>query len=236
MKRLLKPRVKICCINSIEEAWMAIEHGAAALGLVSEMPSGPGVIPEELIAEIAARLPPAIGSFLLTCKQDVDSIIDQQRRVGVNTVQICDRLGSGNHIDLRRALPGISIVQVIHVSGPESVAEALSVGAHVDGILLDSGNQSLVVKELGGTGRVHEWSLSARIREAVEVPVFLAGGLNATNVAGAISQVGPFGVDVCSGVRSDGKLDEVKLASFFQSINLASNHRSRNLRVNVSVP
>lgn len=219
MKALLRPRVKICCINSIEEAWIAIEHGASALGLVSEMPSGPGVISEKLIAEIAAALPPAIGSFLLTCKQDIDSIIDQQRRLGVNTIQICDRLESGAHIDLRRALPGISIVQVIHVSGAESVAEAHSVGAHVDGILLDSGNQSLVVKELGGTGRIHEWSLSARIREAVAVPVFLAGGLNATNVAGAISQVGPFAVDVCSGVRTDGKLDERKLASFFQSVN-----------------
>jgi phosphoribosylanthranilate isomerase len=236
MKALLRPRVKICCINSIEEAWTAIEHGASALGLVSEMPSGPGVISEELIAEIAAALPPAIGSFLLTCKQDIDSIIDQQRRLGVNTIQICDRLESGTHIDLRRALPGISIVQVIHVSGPESVAEALSVGAHVDAILLDSGNQSLVVKELGGTGRIHEWSLSARIREAVEVPVFLAGGLNATNVAGAISQVGPFGVDVCSGVRTYGKLDAVKLASFFQSVNQTSGHSLKNLRANVLAP
>ena len=224
MKALLRPRVKICCINSIEEAWIAIEHGASALGLVSEMPSGPGVISEKLIAEIAAALPPAIGSFLLTSKQDIDSIIDQQRRLGVNTIQICDRLESGTHIDLRRALPGISIVQVIHVSGAESVAEAHFVGAHVDGILLDSGNQSLVVKELGGTGRIHEWSLSARIREAVAVPVFLAGGLNATNVAGAISQVGPFGVDVCSGVRTDGRLDEGKLASFFQSVNQTSEH------------
>jgi len=147
MKALLRPRVKICCISSIEEAWIAIKHGAAALGLVSEMPSGPGVISAERIAEIAAALPPAIGSFLLTCKQDVESIIDQQRRLRVNTVQICDRLESGSHIDLRRALPGISIVQVIHVRGPESVAEARSVGPHVDGILLDSGNQSLVVKE-----------------------------------------------------------------------------------------
>ena len=228
MKALLRPRVKICCISSIEEAWIAIKHGAAALGLVSEMPSGPGVISAERIAEIAAALPPAIGSFLLTCKQDVESIIDQQRRLRVNTVQICDRLESGSHIDLRRALPGISIVQVIHVSGPESVAEARSVCPHVDGILLDSGNQSLVVKELGGTGRVHDWSLSARIREAVNAPVFLAGGLNATNVAGAISQVGPFAVDVCSGVRTDGKLDEVKLASFFQSINQTSEHGLRN--------
>ena len=210
--------MKICCISSVAEAWLAIEHGAAALGLVSEMPSGPGVIPEELIAEIAASLPPAVGSFLLTCKQDADSIVEQQRRLGVNTIQICDRLTAGSHGDLRRALPGISLVQVIHVNGTESFAEAVSVALYVDAILLDSGNQSLTIKELGGTGRVHDWSLSQQIREAVDVPVFLAGGLKAANVAEAIKHVGPFGVDVCNGVRTNGRLDEMKLTSFFESI------------------
>jgi len=211
------PRVKICCIQSREEAALAIRYGAAAVGLVSEMPSGPGVIAEELIAEIVGTLPPAMGSFLLTCKQDIDAIIDQQRRLRVNTLQLCDRLPAGSHRDLRRALPGISIVQVIHVNGSEAVAEAVSVAPDVDAILLDSGNQSLPVKELGGTGRVHDWELSRKIRDGVNVPVFLAGGLNAENVASAIRQVGPFGVDVCSGVRTNGKLDEGKLVSFFQS-------------------
>jgi len=119
MKPAIKPRIKICCIASIAEAWLAIEHGASALGLVSEMPSGPGVISEDLIAEIAATIPPAIGSFLLTSKQHVGSIVQQQRRLGVNTIQICDRLPTGDHRDLRDALPGISLVQVIHVNGPE---------------------------------------------------------------------------------------------------------------------
>src|SRR5262245_54428931 len=158
------PRVKICCIASIAEAWMAINHGASAIGLVSAMPSGPGPIPEELIAEIAATVPPGVSSFLLTCLQDVDSIIDQQRRLRVNTIQICDRLTRGSCRELREALPGVSLVQVVHVTGPEAVEEAMSVAPHVDAVLLDSGNQSLAVKELGGTGRTHDWNLSRQIR------------------------------------------------------------------------
>jgi phosphoribosylanthranilate isomerase len=197
---------------------MAIDHGASALGLVSEMPSGPGPIPEGLIKEIAVIIPPAISSFLLTCRQDVDEIIGQQKRLGVNTIQMCDRLEKGSHSQLRKALPGISLVQVIHVNGPESVDEAVAVSGDVDAILLDSGNQTLAIKELGGTGRVHDWRLSARIREAVEIPIFLAGGLGPANVGDAINQVRPFGVDVCSGLRTEGKLDEGKLGAFFDAI------------------
>ena len=218
MKSVLIPRVKICCIASTQEARLAIQLGASAIGLVSEMPSGPGPIPEDLIAEIAATIPPAIGSFLLTCKQDAQSIIEQQRRLRTNTIQICDRLESGTHEDLREELPGISLVQVIHVTGPESIDEAVAVSATVDAILLDSGNQALAIKELGGTGRTHDWSLSRRIREQVPVPVFLAGGLKDSNVAEAIRAVEPFGVDVCSGVRSNGMLDESKLKAFFAAV------------------
>jgi phosphoribosylanthranilate isomerase len=218
MKSTRIPRVKICCISSVDEAWLAVESGASAVGLVSEMPSGPGVISEDLIAEIASELPPAIGSFLLTCKPDVISIIDQQRRLRVNTIQICDRLEPGSHRILREALPGISLVQVIHVTGEDSLAQAVVVAPFVDGLLLDSGNPSLAVKELGGTGRIHDWSLSARIREAVDVPIFLAGGLKAGNVAEAINQVGPFGVDVCSGVRTDGRMDEMKLRDIVEAV------------------
>ena len=197
---------------------MAIEHGASAVGFVSEMPSGPGVIPEELIREIVAILPPPIASFLLTCRQEAGEIVEQQNRTRVNTIQICDRLEEGSHSQLRDAMPGIALVQVVHVNGPESVNEAISAAPFVDAILLDSGNQSLAVKELGGTGRIHNWDLSKQIRAAVDVPVFLAGGLNSGNVGAAIGQVGPFGVDVCTGVRTDGRLDKSKLVRFFQGI------------------
>ena len=212
------PRVKICCMGSVEEARLAIENGASAVGLVSEMPSGPGVISEDLIAEIATTIPPAVSSFLLTCKTDAAAIIEQQKRLRVNTIQICDRLETNNYQILREALPGVSIVQVIHVNGLESVDEAISLAPFVSGILLDSGNQSLPVKELGGTGRTHDWKLSLQIREAIDVPLFLAGGLKAENVADAIRQVRPFGVDVCSGVRTDGELDAAKVKSFFAAV------------------
>jgi phosphoribosylanthranilate isomerase len=218
MKPTRIPRVKICCIATVAEAWMAIEHGASAIGLVSAMPSGPGPIPDSLIAEIAATVPPGVSSFLLTCQQDAAAIVDQQRRLRVNTIQICDRLSDGNHRELREALPGVSLVQVVHVTGPESVDEAIAVAPHVDAVLLDSGNQSLAIKELGGTGRTHDWSLSRKIREAIDVPMFLAGGLKPHNVAAAIQEVEPYGVDVCSGLRTEGALDRHKLSAFFTQI------------------
>ena len=222
MKATRAPRVKICCISSVEEAALAIECGAAALGLVSAMPSGPGVISEEQIAEIATNIPPPIGSFLLTCQQNVDAIVQQHRRCRTNCIQLCDQLTSGSHRDLKSALPGISIVQVIHVTGPESANEAIAVSQSADAILLDSGNPALAVKELGGTGRRHDWSLSLRIRQQVDIPIFLAGGINAANVAEAIKAVAPFGLDLCSGVRSNGKLDREKLTQFFAAVKDAS--------------
>lgn len=197
---------------------MAIRYGASALGLISEMPSGPGPIEEELIREIAAHIPPGVASFLLTSKQDAASIVAQQRRCRVNTVQICDRLERGSYDEMRELMPGVSLVQVIHVSGEESLEEAVRVAPQVNALLLDSGNQSLAVKELGGTGRRHDWTISRRIRERVEVPVFLAGGLNAGNVLEAVETVGPFGLDMCSGLKVGGRLDEQKLSSLFSEL------------------
>lgn len=222
MKPTRTPRVKICCIASVDEAALAVESGASALGLVSHMPSGPGVISDETIAQIAATVPPAIGTFLLTSRQRVADIIEQQRYCRTNTIQICDHLTAGTHRDLKDALPGVSVVQVVHVTGPESVEEAVRVAPQVDAILLDSGNQKLAVKELGGTGRTHDWALSRTIRERIGIPLFLAGGLTPENVGYAIEEVTPFGLDVCSGVRTDGKLDVTKLRRFLAAVRNAS--------------
>jgi phosphoribosylanthranilate isomerase len=207
-------RVKVCCISSVDEARTAIEAGADAVGLVSSMPSGPGVISEDLIREIALTVPPPIATFLLTCHQRVADIVAQRQRCGTNTVQLCDRLVEGSYAELRAAMPGVSIVQVIHVNGRESVQEAIDIAPHVDALLLDSGNQKLATKELGGTGRTHDWRLSAEIRRTVRTPVFLAGGLRAENVRDAIKEVEPWGVDLCSGVRSEGRLDPSRLDAF----------------------
>lgn len=210
----LPPRLKICCIASVEEARAAIAHGASALGLVSAMPSGPGVIGEDAIAEIARMVPPPIGTFLLTSATTTDDIVAQQRRCGTNTLQICDYVNPAVYRELRRELPGIALVQVIHVTGPEDVELAREVAPHVNALLLDSGDTRLAVKELGGTGRVHDWATSRKIRDAVRVPVFLAGGLTAANVREAIARVDPFGLDLCSGVRTGDRLDAAKLGAF----------------------
>jgi phosphoribosylanthranilate isomerase len=211
-------RVKVCCISSVEEAHLAIRLGASALGLVSWMPSGPGVISETRITEIAAAAPPPIASFLLTSLTDPAEIIAQQKRCGTNTIQFCDRLAPGTLEAIRKALPGVSLVQVIHVVDESSVEEAIEASSHADALLLDSGNQRLPVKELGGTGRTHDWTLSAEIVRKSKVPVFLAGGLNPGNVSEAIRAVRPFAVDLCSGVRTDGKLDERKLGQFMNAV------------------
>ena len=212
------PRIKICCIASADEARMAVAAGADALGLVSAMPSGPGVIDDWLIAQIAARVPPPIATFLLTSRVSVVEIVAQHGRCRTTTIQLCDRLARGTHEELRAALPDIRFVQVIHVTGPEALEEAAAAAPRVDALLLDSGNRAAPVVELGGTGRVHDWRLSRRIREAVDVPVFLAGGLGATNARAAIDEVGPFALDVCSGVRVGGRLDRALLGAFIAAV------------------
>jgi len=222
MRATRTPRVKICCIGSVDEAALAIACGASAIGLVSHMPSGPGVISDERIAEIAATVPPAIGTFLLTSRQRAADIIEQQHFCRTNTIQICDHLTVGTYRELKDASPGISVVQVIHVTGRESGDAAARIAPHVDAILLDSGNQKLAVKELGGTGRTHDWTLSRAIRERIGVPMFLAGGLTPENVGQAIEEVGAFALDVCSGVRTEGKLDVTKLKRFFAVVRNAA--------------
>lgn len=212
------PRVKVCCIASEDEAALAVRMGASALGLVSRMPSGPGPIPESRIRDIADTVPPGVATFLLTCETTAEPIIKQQRFCRTTTLQLVDKVEPGVHARLRDALPGISIVQVIHVRDSNALKESVAVAPAVDALLLDSGNPSLSTKELGGTGRVHDWSVSRRIRDSVDVPVFLAGGLDPANVGKAIVQVAPFGVDVCSGLRTDGMLDETKLAAFMRAV------------------
>ena len=211
-------KVKICCIQNLNEARMAAEAGAFAIGLVSEMPSGPGVIPEDLIAFIAHAVPAKLNTFLLTSKQDANSIIRQHKKCLTTAIQLVDSISESELVHLKSALPDIDLVQVIHVRDESAIEEAKKFENFFQYILLDSGNPDLDVKELGGTGRTHNWAISREIVKQVSKPVFLAGGLNPLNVREAISFVQPFGVDVCSGVRTNGRLDPGKLAAFFVRI------------------
>ncbi|QIX61660.1 phosphoribosylanthranilate isomerase [Hymenobacter sp. BT18] len=212
------PRIKICCISTPQELALAVAAGADALGLVARMPSGPGILPDDQVRRLAQLTPPAVGSFLLTSETDTTSIIAHQCRTGTSTLQIVDRLSTGSYQDLRTALPGIQLVQVIHVVDERAEEEAHRVAPHVNAILLDSGNPGLAVKELGGTGRTHNWAISRRIRDGLNMPVFLAGGLTPDNVQDALAAVRPFAVDVCSGIRTNGHLDPVKLRRFVQAV------------------
>ena len=213
-------RIKICCIKSEYEARMAVEYGASAVGLVASMPSGPGPISDEFIRQIAQTVPPPVATFLLTSETSVKEIIKHHKRTLTNTIQIVDSLSAGTYTELKAALPGVRIVQVIQVIDERSVDEALAISEMTDAILLDSGNPKLKIKELGGTGRVHDWKLSKQIREKSKCPVFLAGGLSPENVRQAIEEVRPFAVDVCSGVRTDGSLDRKKLKLFVRNASL----------------
>jgi phosphoribosylanthranilate isomerase len=216
----MRTRIKICCIQSEAEARLAIAQGADALGLVGTMPSGPGPIDDALIARIAAGVPPPVATFLLTSETAADAIVAHARRCRTNTLQLVDRVVDGVYPQLRAALPGIKLVQVIHVAGEASVSEAIAAATQADALLLDSGQPHAAIKVLGGTGRVHDWALSRRIVESVPCPVFLAGGLRADNVGAAIATVRPFGVDVCTGVRraDDYSLDPAKLEAFVAAV------------------
>ena len=215
-------RIKVCCIASEEEAALAVRHGASAIGLVSRMPSGPGPISEERIRDIARTVPPGVASFLLSCETAADALIRQQRFCGTNTLQLVDdEIAAEVRRELGQSLPGIAIVQVIHVRDEASIERAQAAAETSNAILLDSGNPAAAVRELGGTGRAHDWAISRRIRESVAIPVYLAGGLNPQNVARAIEEVEPFGVDLCSGLRINDQLDEQKLRDFVSAVRLA---------------
>lgn len=216
-----RTRVKICCISSLEEARLAVRAGADALGLVGRMPSGPGVVADQLAAQIVQATPPPVATFMLTSETNLDDIIAHQQRVGANTIQLVDAVPTGTYAQLKAALPAVKVVQVLHVIDERTLDEAhQAIEEGIDALLLDSGNPTLAVKELGGTGRVHNWQISRQIIEQSRVPVFLAGGLTPENVRQAIDTVRPYGLDICSGVRTNGQLDERKLAAFMKVVYL----------------
>lgn len=196
---------------------MAISFGASALGLVGHMPSGPGIITDELIYEIARLVPPPVGTFLLTSETNAVDILNHHYKTHTNTIQLVDELKVGSYHQIKKEIPSVKIVQVIHVRSESSIEEALALSDHVDALLLDSGNPASDIKILGGTGNVHDWSLSRKIVEQSSLPVFLAGGLHAGNVKEALDIVQPFGLDLCSGVRTYNSLDPVKLEAFFRA-------------------
>ncbi|MBL9119033.1 MAG: hypothetical protein JNL80_03860 [Phycisphaerae bacterium] len=222
----MRTRLKVCCIASPGEARVAIAAGADALGLVAAMPTGPGPIADGLIREIAAGVPAPVATFLLTSRDEPNAIVEHIRFTGASTVQLVDdTLGEDVWSAIRQASPATRIVQVIHVRDERSVDRALAAAEHVDTLLLDSGHPAK--RELGGTDRMHDWNISRAIVERSKVPVFLAGGINASNVADAMRAVRPFGIDLCSGVRTNGALDAGKLRALVEAMRAVDRELSR---------
>jgi phosphoribosylanthranilate isomerase len=213
------PAVKVCCIQDEEELRLAADAGARFVGLVGAMPSGPGPIPDEAIAHVAARAPHDVTTVLLTSRTEAPQIVAHVRATGVRAVQIVRDVPVDTRRAVRASLPGVAILQVVHVEGPSAVDCARRAAQGADYLLLDSGRPGARVAELGGTGRTHDWSLSARIVEESRVPVLLAGGLRPDNVAAAVAAVRPWGVDVCSGLRDPrGRLDAGRLRAFMEGV------------------
>lgn len=217
----MRIRVKICCMASIAEMRMAVAYGADCVGLVGDMPSGLGVIADTLARDIARAVPPGVTSVLLTSRTEADDIADHVAFCGVSTVQIVNHIDPAVHERLEESIPAVRRLQAIHVESDDALRLIPFYEGHVHGFLLDSGRPSAAIPELGGTGRTHDWSVSAEFVRRSALPVFLAGGLNPANVAEAIRQVRPYGVDLCSGLRSPVLLDETKLRAFMLAVKSA---------------
>jgi phosphoribosylanthranilate isomerase len=217
----MRTRIKVCCIASANEARMAVNAGVDALGFVCAKPASPRTIAEATVAEITSLAPPTVATFLLTSEVTADAIAAHVRRTHPTTVQILSHIDPAESARLAELEPHIRRVQVIHVENSAALEMISAYGAYVHAFLLDSGRPNAATPELGGTGRQHDWATSAAFVQASPLPVFLAGGLSPANVAAAIQLVKPYGVDLCSGVRTDGRLDAGKLTAFVASVRKA---------------
>lgn len=206
-------QLKVCCIQDVDEATLALKYGANLLGFVSAMPTGFRLLSDDQIKNIICDMgrSPGNQNVLLTSLKDAPSLIAQLKYTQADIVQIVDSVEIPVYDLIRKQLPKVSIMQVIHVNGPEAIERATTVDPYVDYVLLDSGKSSKKQQALGGTGQTHNWEISRDIVQAIRTPVFLAGGLHPANVESAIRAVEPYGVDICTGLRDPKYLVEAKL-------------------------
>ena len=198
----------------------AIEAGVDAVGFVCAEPASIRTIKKIDAASIAATIPPPINSFVLNSETTASEIAEVVRLVKAHTVQVVSDIGPNESEELARLIPSTHRVQVIHIQSKGDLQLIDRYAPFVHAFLLNSGKSTGDGPISGGTGRVHDWSLSAQFVQQSPLPVFLAGGLSAENVGRAIRTVRPFGVDLCSGARSKGRLDPDKLTAFVQAVRM----------------
>jgi phosphoribosylanthranilate isomerase len=202
----MRTRVKICGITRVEDAQAAAAHGADAIGLIFYRPSPRYVAPERARAIVAAT--PAfvttVAVFVNPTREEVETVI---RESGVSLLQFhgdeppefCSAF-SRPYIKAARLRPGLDLLKYL---SPHTDARAW---------MLDSFHEDL----WGGTGGAFDWSLVPR--DAAK-PVVLSGGLTSDNVANAVRRVGPYAVDVSTGVEvSKGIKDAAKIAAFIGAV------------------
>lgn len=198
-------KIKICGITNVEDARLAVELGADALGFIFYPPSKRYVSVAKA-ADICNALPPFVSK--------IGVFVDELEYEIEKALQDCLLTGLQFHGDeppgFCQKFPAKSI-KAIRVKDETSIATAQEYD--VDAILLDTYSGA----ERGGTGRTFDWSLANRAKDVLSPPVILSGGLNAANVVDAIRQVRPYAVDVSSGVeREPGKKDPEKLRRFIE--------------------
>ena len=221
----MRTKIKICCIQSADEAKLAFATGADAIGLVSSMPSGPGPIPDSRIRDVISAFPGSM-SVLLSSRTSFDAVRRQVDFCRPAALQLVDHVSPGVRKRLKIEFPDLTLIQVVHVQGEEVLATHVEAVSHAHMLLLDSGNPDAAYgRQLGGTGRIHDWSHSARIIRDCPIPVWLAGGLTPENIEEAICSTRPYGVDVCTGLRPNGALDPALLERFISRV-----HALRDVR------
>jgi len=208
-------QVKLCGIKRLEDACLAVEAGADALGfLVGQTHTSADFIAPLTAKAIAATLPSGVTGVLVTHLTDPGDVLDLAALTGLPAVQLHGEIWPEDLARLRRAAPDLTFLKSFHVTDEAGLDYGDAFAGLVDGFVLDTANPR--TGQIGGTGLTHDWRLSRRIVERYRsVPVILAGGLNPENVAAAIAAVGPFGVDVNSGTKgSDGFKSEAKARAF----------------------
>lgn len=208
-------RVKICGNRTIEEAKMAVEAGADAVGfLVGIRHDSDDSLAPETARDIVKHIPPFISTVVVTHLVTAKEVVDLCDRILPTTVQLHDDIVPRQIAEIRMVRPHLKLIKAIHVVGDQAMNEAKTFSPYVDAILLDSRTND----RIGGTGRIHDWDISERIVAADLKPVILAGGLTPNNISEAIAKVKPYGVDVHSGVEDeDGNRDVQKLKEFIRN-------------------
>jgi phosphoribosylanthranilate isomerase len=215
-------RIQIAGVSSLEEALFCESIGVEALGFTVRLPTGVhDGLTEAKARSIVAALPPFVTAAAITYVGAAREAVELCRYLGVAALQLHGEFPTHDIAVIRAALPHLKIIRAVHVTGDEARARARSLERHVDALILDTFDPD--TGRGGATGKTHDWNLSRALVEASRVPVILAGGLNAANVAEAIRLVRPWAVDVHTGVEdADGRRSFEKLRAFVAAVRAAA--------------